>query len=110
MTDFQGKHVWFELNTTDLKAAEAFYASVIGWVPRDAGMPDMQYTMIGPAEYAVGGMMALTDEMTAGGASPGWIGYVAVDDGTARPRGSGTWVAGCSCRRRTSRASAASRS
>ena len=37
MADFKGKHVWFELNTTDLKAAEAFYSGVTGWVPRDAG-------------------------------------------------------------------------
>ncbi len=80
MTDFKGKHVWFELTTTDLKAAEAFYASVTGWVPRDSGMTSMQYTMVGPADHAVGGMMALTDEMKAGGASAGWTGYVAVDD------------------------------
>lgn len=60
MTDFKGKHVWFELNTPDLKAAEAFDASVTGWVPRDAGMPGMQYTMVGPADHAVAGMMALT--------------------------------------------------
>ncbi|MGE0310815.1 MAG: hypothetical protein AB7P21_04225 [Lautropia sp.] len=63
MSDFKGKHVWFELNTTDLKAAEALYASVADWVPRDAGMPGMRYTMVGPAEHAVAGMMALTDEM-----------------------------------------------
>jgi predicted enzyme related to lactoylglutathione lyase len=80
MTDFKGQHVWFELNTTDLKAAEAFYASVMDWVPRDAGMPDMQYTLAGPADHAVAGMMALTDEMKAAGTGPGWTGYVAVDD------------------------------
>lgn len=80
MTDFRGKHVWYELNTTDLKAAEAFYASVTGWVPRDSGMPGMQYTLVGPAQHAVAGMMALTDEMKAGGAGPAWTGYVAVDD------------------------------
>lgn len=80
MADFKGKHVWFELNTTDLKAAEAFYAGVTGWVPRDSGMPGMQYTLVGPPDHAVGGMMALSDEMKAGGARPGWTGYVAVDD------------------------------
>jgi uncharacterized protein len=80
MTDFNGKYVWFELNTTDLEAAAAFYAAVAGWVPRDAGMPGMRYTLVGPADHAVGGMMALTDEMKAGGACPGWTGYVAVDD------------------------------
>jgi predicted enzyme related to lactoylglutathione lyase len=43
-------------------------------------MPGMQYTMVGPADHAVAGMMALTDEMKAAGAGPGWTGYVAVDD------------------------------
>lgn len=80
MSDFKGKHVWFELNTTDLKAAGAFYAGAADWVPRDSGMPGMQYTIVGPADHAVAGMMALTDEMKAGGACPGWTGYVAVDD------------------------------
>lgn len=80
MADFKGKHVWFELVTSDLKAAEAFYASVADWVPRDSGIPGMQYTMTGPADHAVAGMMALTDEMKAAGACPGWTGYVAVDD------------------------------
>lgn len=80
MPDFKGKHVWFELTTTDLKAAETFYASVAGWVPRDSGMPGMQYTMVGPADHAVAGMMALTDDMKAHGACPAWTGYVAVDD------------------------------
>jgi len=95
MSDFKGKHVWFELNTTDLKAAEAFYAGVAGWVPRDAGMPGMQYTLVGPADHAVAGMMALTEEMAAGGARPGWTGYVAVDDvdaATARTKGLGGQV------------------
>lgn len=80
MSDSRGKHVWFELTTSDLKAAEAFYARVAGWVPRDAGMPGMQYTMVGPADHAVAGMMALTDEMKARGVGTVWTGYVAVDD------------------------------
>lgn len=80
MTDLKGKHVWFELITTDLKAAEIFYTRVAGWVPRSAGAPGMHYTLVGPADHAVGGMMALTNEMKARGACTSWTGYVAVDD------------------------------
>lgn len=80
MTDPHGTHCWFELTTPDAPAAEAFYAAVTGWVPRDAGMPGMRYTLVGPADHAIGGIMALTDEMKAGGARPGWTGYVAVAD------------------------------
>ena len=36
--------------------------------------------MVGPADHAVAGMMTLTEEMKAGGACPGWTGYVAVHD------------------------------
>ena len=34
-----GKFVWYDLMTTDTKAAEAFYGEVIGWKVTDAGMP-----------------------------------------------------------------------
>ena len=33
----QGNFVWYELMTTDTKAAQAFYADVVGWKAQDAG-------------------------------------------------------------------------
>lgn len=80
MADAHGKHVWFELVTPDLAAARAFYASVFDWELRDAGMPGMDYWMGGPPGHAVAGLMAITPEMTQGGARPAWTGYVHVDD------------------------------
>src|SRR5713101_6419989 len=33
----QGRFVWYELMTTDLAAAQAFYGQVVGWWPGRAG-------------------------------------------------------------------------
>ena len=75
-----GSFVWYELMTTDAKAAEAFYRDVVGWQTRDAGMPGMAYTLLEVAGAAVAGLMTLPAEAAQSGARPGWIGYVAVDD------------------------------
>ena len=37
----KGYFVWYELMTTDMKAAEAFYSKVVGWDAADAGMPEV---------------------------------------------------------------------
>lgn len=76
----QGSFTWFELMTTDLDGAERFYSEVVGWTAADSGMPDRRYTIVSADGIGVGGMMALTSEMLANGARPGWMGYVAVDD------------------------------
>ncbi len=80
MSSSHGKFVWYELMTTDTKAAETFYRGVMGWNARDASTPDMAYTMFAAGEAGVAGMMALPDAACQAGARPGWIGYVAVDD------------------------------
>ncbi len=41
MTSFYGKFVWYELMTTDAKAAETFYRSVVGWGAKEAGLRAM---------------------------------------------------------------------
>ncbi len=80
MTDAPSNFVWYELMTTDGKAAEAFYRAVVGWSAQDAGVPGMSYTMLSAGETRVGGLMALPPKATAAGARPGWNGYVAVGD------------------------------
>jgi uncharacterized protein len=79
-TDSHGKFVWYELMTTDPKAAEEFYRKVLGWRASDPGIPGRAYTIFSAGEAGVGGMMALPEEAREAGARPGWIGYVAVDD------------------------------
>lgn len=75
MSNPEGRFVWYELVTPDPAAAERFYADVVGWSAKDAGMPGMSYTLFSAGETAVAGAMALPE-----GARPGWIGYVAVAD------------------------------
>lgn len=75
-----GRFVWHELMTTDAAAAARFYADAVGWTAKDSGMPGMQYTLMHAGERQVAGLMALTDAAKAGGAQPGWTGYVAVAD------------------------------
>ena len=45
MVNSHGRFVWYELMTTDMEAAKAFYAKVMGWGARDASMPGMAYTL-----------------------------------------------------------------
>ena len=75
-----GGFVWYELMTTDVAAAKAFYATVIGWGSRDASTPDLDYTLFTSAGIPVSGLMNLPDEARKKGATPRWMGYVAVDD------------------------------
>ncbi len=76
-----GTHIWYELLTTDVDGATAFYEAVVpGWKV-GAPSPDHQgYREINAPDGHVGGMMLLSDEMLAGGAKPVWLGYVGVDD------------------------------
>lgn len=84
MATSDGTFVWYELMTEDVKAAEAFYAEVLGWHMADAGHPVMAYTLACVGEIRVGGIMALPDEVRAHGGRPHWIGYVAVGDVDAK--------------------------
>ena len=84
----RGQNVWFDLMTTDMKAAEAFYTNVLGWKTqqwKDAN-PEMPYTMWVSGEAPLGGVMALSPDAQKMGAPPHWIAYTVVDDadGTAQ--------------------------
>jgi predicted enzyme related to lactoylglutathione lyase len=76
-----GDFIWYELLTSDAEAAADFYGAVTGWKARDAGMPDISYSLFSSPEGAdIGGLLTLTEGMKAGGARPGWFAYVGVDD------------------------------
>jgi predicted enzyme related to lactoylglutathione lyase len=80
MAGNEGRFVWYELMTSDPKAAEKFYSDVVGWKARDAGMPAMTYTLMSAGAADIAGVMAIPDEAKKMGARPGWIGYVGVAD------------------------------
>jgi predicted enzyme related to lactoylglutathione lyase len=72
---------WYELMTTDAEAAGGFYRAVVGWTTQDVGGPGMAYTTFHVGGAAgMAGMLTLSPEALAGGAKPGWIGYLAVPD------------------------------
>lgn len=61
MAGHHGKFVWYELMTTDTKAAETFYKDVVGWDARDAGMPGVSYTLFTKGERQVAGLMTMPE-------------------------------------------------
>jgi len=73
-----GRFVWYELTTTDVEAAKAFYAEVVGWGTQD--VPGLNYTLFTAGGASVSGLMRLPEEVAKMGFAPGWLGYVAVDD------------------------------
>ncbi len=80
MADRHGHFVWYELLTTDVEAAQAFYGKVAGWGARDASTPGLPYTIWTAGSTDVAGLMSLPEEGRRKGATPRWVGYVAVDD------------------------------
>jgi predicted enzyme related to lactoylglutathione lyase len=78
LVDSHGRFVWYELTTTDVEAAKAFYVEVVGWGTQDASMPGMPYTLFTAGGASVGGLMGLPEN--ALGFRPSWLGYVGVDD------------------------------
>lgn len=74
----KGAFVWYDLFTTDVDAAKAYYTETIGWKTQQWDGP-MDYTMFTVGDTPVAGLMAMPDEMPEG-VPPHWIGYIAVDD------------------------------
>jgi predicted enzyme related to lactoylglutathione lyase len=86
MSENRGRFVWYELLTSDTKAAQDFYGSVVGWTAKDSGMTGMEYILFSAGETMIAGLMALTDDMKARQVPPNWTGYVYVDDVDAATR------------------------
>ncbi len=87
--NWQGTFIWYELMTTDQDAATDFYKAVVGWNAADQTNPamgDFRYTILSVGTQGVGGLMQLTDQMCAGGARPGWVGYIGVEDTDAKAK------------------------
>ncbi|WP_245288212.1 VOC family protein [Bradyrhizobium sp. Ec3.3] len=80
MVDQPGHFAWYELMTTDVAAARAFYGKVVGWDVKDASTAGFAYTVVAAGDSPVGGLMELPEEGRQLGATPRWVGYVSVDD------------------------------
>ena len=73
MVDYPGRFAWYELITTDIAGAKAFYTEVVGWGAQDASTPDLAYTLFTSGDASVSGLMDLPEDATA----PGWRGSFA---------------------------------
>lgn len=74
----QGRIVWYELLTTDMKAAEKFYTAVVGWTVRPfEGSPQPYDTWNRDGETSIGGVMTIPPGMNF---PPHWGMYVLVDN------------------------------
>ena len=78
MSSSHGRFAWYELMTTDVEAAKAFYGKVVGWGTRQA--PDSSYTLFTAGQASAGGLTNLPADARKQGARPQWVGYISVDD------------------------------
>lgn len=71
-----GRPLWYELMTTDMKGAEAFYRTVVGWTTKPFESAGPPYTMFNRSgDVSVGGVLTRPDEVKA---PPFWAMYVGV--------------------------------
>ena len=72
----QGRILWYELLTTDMKAAEKFYSAVVGWsVSPMEGSPQPYDMWMRNKDAMVGGVMTIPEGMNF---PPHWGMYVGV--------------------------------
>jgi predicted enzyme related to lactoylglutathione lyase len=69
----KGRFGWYELMTSDAKAAAKFYSAVVGWTANTVPGDGMQYTTFNVGDTGIAGMLQMAGHT-------GWIGYIAVDD------------------------------
>ena len=70
----RGKFGWYELMTSDTKAAGKFYSDVVGWTTHEMPSTDgMAYTTFNIGEVGMAGMLTIPGHTA-------WIGYISVDD------------------------------
>ena len=75
-TTLLGRPVWYELMTSDMKAAESFYKTVVGWTTEPFPGAGQPYTALNRSgNVGVGGIMNRPTEITS---HPGWALHLAV--------------------------------
>jgi predicted enzyme related to lactoylglutathione lyase len=82
MTVKKGRFDWYDLMTSDVGAAKAFYSKVIGW-KTSKWEQQGDYEMWNVGERSIGGMMPLSDDAKKKGTPPHWLAYIETDDADA---------------------------
>lgn len=74
-----GAFGWFELMTTDVEGAKAFYKNLFGWEYEETPLPNGGNYIVAKVDgEAVAGIMGQPDECK--GMKPGWEIYITVND------------------------------
>ncbi len=80
----RGRFLWYELLTSDPKAAQKFYTKLIGWSAAPFEVPgapsDNPYSMWMNGEAPVGGFIQLPEEAQKAGAPSHWLAYIGTPD------------------------------
>jgi predicted enzyme related to lactoylglutathione lyase len=69
----KGKFGWYELMTSDTKAAGKFYSDVVGWTTQEMPGDGPAYTVFNLGKAGIAGMLTIPGHVA-------WVGYIAVDD------------------------------
>ena len=79
-----GTFCWFELATTDQRAASKFYQTLFGWEASESPIgPDEVYTIFKMHGRDVGAAYTMRAEQQSQGVPPNWGIYVAVENADA---------------------------
>jgi predicted enzyme related to lactoylglutathione lyase len=81
MVEHSAVFAWYELLTTDVSAAQSFYGKVVGWDVQDTSTSEFAYRLFSVGGTPVAGLMELPHDGWKKGATPRWVGYVAVGGG-----------------------------
>ena len=76
----KGQFFWYDIMTTDTKAAARFYSAVVGWGTQQQAAGDKEYTLFTVNGQGVAGLMPIPEDVARQGAKPAWLGYVSVED------------------------------
>jgi predicted enzyme related to lactoylglutathione lyase len=80
MPEEPSRFIWYELMTTDVEAAKAFYGAVIGWTADPIGTEANPYDRWAIDGTSIAGLMPLPEAAAVNGARPAWLGYLHVPD------------------------------
>jgi uncharacterized protein len=69
----KGKFSWYELMTSDTKAAGKFYSDVVGWSTHEIPGGSHDYTIFNIGDVGIAGMLNIPGHTA-------WVGYISVDD------------------------------
>lgn len=76
----RGRHVWYDLMSTDPEGAKDFYGKVVGWTITPFEGAEQPYDMWTAGEIPIGGVMKLPADAQAQGVPTHWLAHIATPD------------------------------